>query len=256
MKALTYSIVNVIGLIIMLVVNFMEIFAPMNNNTIAGISAGYNNILVPISMTFSVAWTVIYLLLIAAVGYQLYQSMTKNGYNYPKKVGWWLVINFILNAAWVIAFTNNMMAVSLVIIIALLITLIIIYRKNEPKTPDVVTKTAISVYLGWIIVATFLNLYGFLISIGSADYNSIFGIDTTIIGIIMLAVVTFIGYRMTMGNNDIFFSVILIWAFVGMAMKNYNGNMIYALASIVFAVILGIIVISKLMKKTTKSKRA
>jgi translocator protein len=255
MKALTYSIINVIGLIIMLIVNFIEIFAPINNNSIADISAGYGNLLVPVNMTFSVAWMVIYLLLVFAIDYQVYQSINQKGYVYPKKVGWLLFINMLLNAAWVVAFANNMMGVSLLLILGVLVTLVMIYRKTQNNGADGATKIAISVYLGWITVATILNIYAFLISAGSADYNTIFGIDATIIGIIILAILTYLGYHMITHKNDIFYSIPILWAFIGIAMKNYESNMMFAIVAIVMAVILAILIISKLMKKDKRKKR-
>jgi hypothetical protein len=72
-----------------------------------------------------------------------------------------------------------------------------------------------SVYLGWITVATVANITSWLYSI---DWNG-FGVAATVWAIIMIAVASVVGLFMALTRRDAAYLFVLVWSFIGIAVK-------------------------------------
>jgi hypothetical protein len=72
-----------------------------------------------------------------------------------------------------------------------------------------------SIYLGWITVALVANITSWLYSI---DWDG-FGISAPVWAIIMIAVASIIGLLMALTRRDAAYLFVLVWSFIGIAIK-------------------------------------
>src|SRR5687768_346813 len=180
-------IVNLIALLVVLAVNFLAEALPLNGLTSAQIANRYPDLLYfPANYAFSI-WSVIYAFLIAFGIYQVLPAQRNNPH--LQRIGWLFVVSCVFNAAWLISFHYLQFAISMVMMIALLITLIAIYWRLGVGVEPVsrATKWLIhvpfSLYLGWITAATITNAAYVLTDAGWGG----FGIEAQTWAIVMLA---------------------------------------------------------------------
>jgi hypothetical protein len=89
-----------------------------------------------------------------------------------KKIGLWYILANIANAMWVVAWVNDYIGLSVIIMLVLLASLIqLVLRLNlerwdAPFSIIFFVWWPITFYLGWIVLATVLNISAFLVSLG------------------------------------------------------------------------------------------
>ena len=123
-----YAYLNIFGLIIVLVVNYLANALPINGLDTGEIAAMYPNEFVPAGITFSI-WLVIYLFLI---GFCVYPFIVKEAV-YLKKIGPLFFITCVFNASWLIAWHHLEVWLSVLIMVGLLVTLILIYKRTHQQ---------------------------------------------------------------------------------------------------------------------------
>lgn len=79
----------------------------------------------------------------------------------------------------------------------------------------IMVHVTISIYLGWITVATIANVTAFLVSV---NWDG-FGIEPYIWTVVIIAVGTLLTYLMLALRKDVAFSLVVLWAFFGIWMK-------------------------------------
>lgn len=210
------KIANTIGLIFMLVMNTLAITLPIGGKTTGELSDLYPNLFVPAGFTFAI-WSVIYLLLISFLVYQWVGSSEKTQID---KVGPWFLINGLANGAWIVAWHYEVVIASILIMLVLLGSLIMIYRNlniNYFGTYGVkwLVYVPISVYLGWISVATIANFTTVLVSF---DWSGM-GISEDIWATVVLIVAVILGVLMMYRHKDIFYAGVIAWASYGILSK-------------------------------------
>jgi len=217
-KDLTRQLLNVFGLVFALIINALATTLPLNNLTTREISDKFPVIFTPAGYVFSI-WGIIYLGLIAFVVYQALPSQREN----PRfrKVGLLFFISSLLNAFWLISFHYLQFGLALVLMLGLLIILFRIYLSlgiGQEKVKPIekwLVNLPFSIYLGWISVATIANAAQLLYSL---NWNG-FGISPEVWTIIMLAAAVLISGLMSFTRKDIGHALVLIWAFIGIAVK-------------------------------------
>jgi hypothetical protein len=93
-----------------------------------------------------------------------------------------------------------------------------------------------SLYLGWITVATVANISAWLYSV---EWNG-FGISAQIWAVIMLAVASLLGLAIALTRRDAAYLLVLVWAFIGIAMKQTSAPAVVIGAWIAAALMLGL----------------
>lgn len=77
------------------------------------------------------------------------------------RIGYWLPANFLLNGLWIIAFTQEWVFLSVIIIIGLLLTLIVIYFKINRLDFRWYDRLPFSIYLaGYLLLPLSMYLHG------------------------------------------------------------------------------------------------
>lgn len=127
----------------------------------AAISYKNFTLVTPAGYVFAI-WGVIYLLLAVFVIYQALPS--QKGKDYLDQIGWLFVLSSIINIAWLFAWQFEYMALTVLLMLALLGTLIAIYlrlvigKSSASLNEKLAVHLPFSVYLGWITVATIANI--------------------------------------------------------------------------------------------------
>ncbi len=97
-----------------------------------------------------------------------------------------------------------------------------------------------SLYLGWITVATVANISDWLFLI---QWNG-FGLPPQTWAVIMLGVASLLGLGMSITRRDAVYLFVLVWAFIGIALKQTAAPLVVISAWIAAALMLGLAIFS------------
>jgi hypothetical protein len=236
----TLQLSNILALAITVVVNYLSNTGIFNGNTMATVSARYQNLFTPSGYAFSI-WGVIYLGLAAFCIYQAKGLFLSN--ETPaivSKIGWLFVISCIANCLWVVAWLYDYTGLSVLIMAVLLATLILIVLRTRMEL-DLISLQRIAfeswpfaIYLGWITVAMIANMAAYLTKIG---WNG-FGISATSWTVIMIGIAGFVNIALTWIRNLRESSIVGIWGLIAVAVANNHVSMPVVYTSVSVAVLI------------------
>jgi hypothetical protein len=198
-----------------LVVNVLANRLPLGGRSTGELSALYPNLFVPAGVTFSI-WGLIYLLVAAWTVAQFLPSRADLGRTLAPA----FALSSGLNAAWLFAWHGTRVGLSVGIMLGLLAVLIrinVLLRDANPPAP-VLPRLAFGIYLGWVLVATLVNVTAFLVSVGWEGG----GIPATAWAALLVlvgaavAVVTLRRLRTSLP------AVAVVWAFGGIALNRWD----------------------------------
>src|SRR5215213_5793245 len=178
---------NFFSVILALIVNILAFTLPLNGQNTGEISDRFQVYFVPAGYVFAI-WGVIYIGWIAFTIFQLLPSQKDN----PRlqHLGYLFSLSNLANAAWLFCWHYNLFGLSVIVMLTLLTLLIASYLRLDVNR-ILVTRTEywsvdvlLSVYLGWITVATVANISDWLYLVGWDG----FGISAQAWTVIMLAV--------------------------------------------------------------------
>lgn len=247
------AISNFLSVLITIIINTLANIIPFNGKYTGELSDQIPNLFVPAGLTFSI-WGVIYLLLIGFGIKQLLDvySIKEKNIEYINKIGYFFITASLANIVWVILWHYEQVFFSLLLMIVLLFSLIKIYinlNLNKIKIKfkeNFFTLVPISVYLGWITVATVANITAVLVNLNVGE----FFIGEFLWSIILIIITTILTLIILIKRKDIFFSIVIIWALLGIAIKRFSNDPIYGIQeNISYISILMIIIISILIVK-------
>jgi hypothetical protein len=210
------TLATVITFLLTLAVNGAANALPLNGQTTAAISDRFQVFVIPAGYVFGI-WGVIYLGLGA---YTVYQALHADD-PVVRRLGWLPAISNVLNAAWIPLFHYEAFALTVVVMVGLLLTLLAIHRRLWSARHELTRATfwtirvPFSIYLGWITVATIANV---------AQTVSAFGFDGLAIPGEWLAAIVLLGVfaiaaRFIWQFNDVAYGLVMVWAYVGIAIK-------------------------------------
>ncbi len=239
---------NVAALIAVIAVNVLANTLPIGGYTTGELSAMYPNLFTPAGFAFSI-WSLIYLLLI---GFTIYQyAGGAGGDRAADLVGWGLVISSVFNVSWILAWHYRIVWLSVLIMIALLLTLIGINRRLEPGrrwtgfAGELFVSAPFSIYFGWISVAVIANVTAFLVSLGWEGGP----IPATIWASLLIAVGTVLALVLLFLRRQYLYALVFVWAFVGIIAKRSvdppadDGLVIIAAGFGILVILLGIVLL-------------
>ncbi len=223
------KILNIILFAVMILMNYLANALPLNNVTTGDLSDSYPNLFVPAGITFSI-WGLIYLLL----GIFCIIQFTIKEQEIIDSIGLYFSITCILNALWIITWHYRLMPLSLIVMLALLVTLILINLNVRHVAPGLI-KAAFGIYLGWICVATVANVTALLVNYGWGGL----GIRQETWTIIMILMSALIVVLTIIRLKNPFIGIAVIWAFIGIWIKRQDDY-----RSIVFTAIIALVLVS------------
>ncbi len=217
--ARTLAFINGAALAAVILINALANALPINGITTGEISDLYVNLFVPAGITFSI-WGLIYLLLIVWVIFQFRASKTPQ-YASVLKSGPWFLVSSVGNILWILFWHYLMVWLSLAAMLVVLFSLIKLYLSIDVGSTDTTMQEKlmyhlpISVYLGWISVATIANVTAVLVSIQWRG----FGIPESVWTVIVIAAGVVVAVGMIIRRRDLVHPLVVIWAYIGIVIK-------------------------------------
>ncbi|UOY91534.1 tryptophan-rich sensory protein [Ectobacillus sp. JY-23] len=243
-KAKKLAVVNVVGFLLVLIVNYVSQRGGENTSKI---SDSIDILFKPANYAFSI-WGLIYLLLGTWVIRQFFA--TGNEAAMYERIGYWFFINCVLNSLWVILFAYKKFNLTLLCMLGILATLIVIYQKIQKSDVSRLYRLPFSIYLGWISVATIVNVF---IVFYTNEITSFLGLNEQAWTIIMLIIGGVLGIWFTNKNNDLAYSLVFVWAYIAIMTRYELTDYIYRTA-LVMVVLLSVNAVWQLVKRTVKKK--
>ncbi len=201
----------VISYLAMIIINVIANTVGINGKTTAEISNQIEVLSTPAGYVFSI-WAVIYLLL----AIWLFQQLRLPTNEQSKSRIDLFIITTIYNVSWLLSWHYSYFLLSVAIMICLLISLIMLYVSYPAGNVRFSGRLPFSIYLGWISVALMVNISYVL---KYYEWNG-FGIAEQTWAQILLLLATLLAAYIRVQNRDFLFSLVVIWAFIGIAVKN------------------------------------
>ena len=230
-------LLNLIAYILVVTVNGLANALPLNGQTTGEISNRLNVLFTPAGYVFSI-WGLIYLLL----GIWVIRQFPKDRRYLPiyQETSGLFVLSCILNSLWIFMWHYEFFGLSVIVMLLLLITLIRLYTKLKAVDASFFDLLPFSVYLGWISVATIANISYYLTYI---DWDG-FGISDAVWTFLLLIIATILALYFLKSEQDWIYPLVFVWAFIGIGVKNQNGDVplvvysSYTLAALILIVTL------------------
>lgn len=240
--------------VLTIVVNGMANGLPLGGQTTGEVSAKYPTLFTPAGFTFGI-WGLIYLLLAAFVIWQALPAQRTN----PKiaAISGLFIANCIANAAWIFVWHYDLLWLSLFLMVAILLTLVQIYRALDAAGPPasatewVLLRLPFSVYTGWITVATIANISCVQYAMGW-DNAGLAVLDWTLL---KLAIAGAIGAAVILRKGDVAYVLVIAWAAYGVASKQVATPEVVGAATVLSALAV-LLALGSSIYKTTSGKVA
>ncbi len=177
--------------------------------------------IIPANYAFAI-WGLIYIGLIAFGIYQLQPSQREN----PRlqHSGYLLAIACISQCAWIYLFLDRLFPLSNLAMLGILAPLIVMYQRLEIRQERVSRQERwfihlpISIYLGWISVATIVNV---AIGLYSLKWDG-WGIAPSVWTVVMMAIASIIAAVISIQRRDTAYVLVIVWALVAIAIRQAN----------------------------------
>ncbi len=236
MKDKWRQIVVIVSILGTLIVNGLANALPLNGLNTGQISDRFKVYFVPAGYVFAI-WGVIYVGLIAFAIFQALPAQREN----PRlrATGWWIALGGVANSAWIFLWHYLQFPQTLVAMLVLLGTLIMTYlgleigQKKVSATEKWMAQIPFSIYLGWITVATVANVTDVL------DYWKWdrFGLaPENWMAIVLLAVLVITGLMIS-SRFDVAFTIVVLWALVGISVKHAAVRVVAIPPLVIFVLI-------------------
>ena len=211
----TLPFIVITAFLLMIYVNYLSGAGKINDISAGGVSGKYPTLFTPAGFTFSI-WGLIYLFNLFFSLRLFWKGVKSNwskGYN---SLSVYFILTCILNISWIYSWHYDKISLSVLLMLGLLITLILLYQNVSEKHFQSVwsylsTYTPISLYLGWICIATVANISVWLTSAKweGDPFSASFWAS------LMLVVAAAINLFILIKKRDIVFAMVFLWAAYG-----------------------------------------
>lgn len=237
--------------------NYLADLMGIGSNSIATITAKYDNLFTPAGYTFAI-WGLIYLALLAYCIIQLLPSQ-KDHFAY-ERLNKYVRFSAIAGIAWQVAFRYDEITVSVCIILLMLVAAVILFARAHytvnKRNFNFWLTVPFSLYLGWLCVAVVANITVFLVDL---NWNHAQMEPSTWV-VIMLAIVLLITQSLSINFRDFVLPLVIVWASMGIWVSLKNRDITTAQACLGAAVTAFVIAVvasykrNKLMNATKAAK--
>jgi translocator protein len=212
------KLINIITTVIMLVANGLATGLSLGGRTTGQISDSFPVLFTPAGYVFSI-WGIIY---IGLIGFSIFQILPSQKNN-PRlqKLGIWFTLSNLLNTAWIFLWQYGYYTLTAVVMLGLLYSLIVVFLKLDISQKPVnnrenwLVNIPFSIYLGWISVATIANYSVAFFNLGWT--GSPLSQETWTI--ILIGIASLLGMIMAIKERQVPYAMVLIWAFIGINIK-------------------------------------
>ncbi len=223
-KIKSLAILNAVAFLVQLALAWMAQVHLLSVYNVGQVSGKYASLFTPAGTSFTI-WGLIYLSLAAFCVYHIIMAWTQPETHPANKdierIGGWFIMNNLATAFWLIAWTNEEISLSVMMIAVQLICLIAIHLRTGMYDParetasKWLTQFPLSIYFGWITIATIANVSSFL-NVTSWDGWGLDPIDWTNI---MIGIAVFITVLVMTTRRNVLFGLAIIWGLFGIILK-------------------------------------
>ena len=242
MKTLSLLLINTVTFIFTLILNYIYGSGTRGEQTVGEISDLYPTLITPAGYAFAI-WGLIYLMLLGFLIYQWIGFFKGNNEDSLLPSGLWFAASNVFNGFWITIWTNIAFGWSVVVICALLFSLIQLVIRLKLEIWDAPLKIIlfvwwpISVYIGWVVLATTLNLSIWFQRTTWLE-NSL---SPEIWSILILAVATGIYAYLTFSRNLRESALVGVWGTCAIAVNQWGENKTVVYAALAAATVLFLI---------------
>ncbi len=232
---------SIAAVVIMYILYALTALGYMGDNPVGQGSSYDRPLIVPAGYAFSI-WSIIYLGITAFPIYQWFNR--QEGHPLWKKVHTWFAINVVANGLWLVFASYDWLWLSLIVISLMLVTL---YQINELMIllheSDVIInywleRVVMSVYFGWITLATALNVSA---ALSFYQWDG-WGISEEIWAMTILPVAALIAGLVFKKYRDAAYACVVVWAFVALVIRHMeNQQILTVISGTVAAIFIGLI---------------
>ena len=232
----TEKILVIVSSLTVILVNVLANMMPLGGVTTGEISARYPTAITPAGYAFSI-WTLIYA---GLIGFSIFQALPAQDDNEAvRAVRIPIVLSNLANISWIYLWHHFEIRWSLLAITGLLAALTYAYIRVDrlPARTEGewwLLRVPLSVYLGWVTVATVVNTAVTLVYLGWGGL----GIPDATWGMLVLAVVALLCSALALYQADIALSLTFIWALVAIARGQADLPMVPGTAILAIVLIL------------------
>ena len=236
MKSFSLLIFNTLSFVATLYLNYLYGAGVGERKSVGEISNQFDTLITPAGYAFSI-WGLIYLSLFVFIIFQWVSFFKNQNHKTLLPASIWFGLSNIFNAIWIIVWTSEMLATSVLMIFALLLCLLVLVVKlkleiwNAPLDIIAFVWWPICIYTGWIVAASVVNTSVLLYSFGLFE-NQVMWTGLT------LAVATGIYLFLTFKRNMREAALVGVWAFIAIAVKQWEGESMVAYSSLFFSMVL------------------
>jgi hypothetical protein len=245
-RALSLSVLNLLGFLGTVVVNALANILPINGVTTGELSDRYPNLFVPAGLTFAI-WGLIYVLLGIFVVYQLIPSVRRAAQkvDFVRRIGPLFFISCLANIGWIFAWQYQILPLSMVMMLILLGCLLAIYlrlnigKSDAARAEKYSVHLPFSVYLGWITIATIANVTALLVDTNWGRWG--FSEQFWAVAVIIVGIAIALSILFT--RKDVYYCLVVDWALLGILIKRLSVTTVPA-QSVVVVTIVGLVLIT------------
>lgn len=239
-KQQTLSIINLFAVLFAIGINYYSQMYTINGNRVSDMSDKYSNLFTPAGYAFAI-WGIIFIAIFIFSVYQIYRTfLRKQTFDFISQTGLWFAITNVTNGLWIVAWLYDYTLVSVVIMLVILFSLVKIIvntnmeRWRAPAKTIVFGWWPISIYAGWISVATIANIAAYLSKIGWD--GAFLSPESWTITLIVIATGLNFTLIITRGMRE--FAIVGAWALIAIYVRHQLIYESIAIAALVGAVII------------------
>jgi hypothetical protein len=209
------SVLFILATVATIVFNALAAMGYVNGVTPAEISDRLPTIITPAGYAFSI-WSLIYLGLLT---FSVYQALPGNLERF-RGVRTLYIASCVLNCAWIYFWHHGYVGVCALLIVALAVVLIAIVSYYGTATDFIealIVKATFGIYAGWVTVASIVNIFVYLRSLGSDAAQSVG------LGITAVIIATAAAVAVTWKLANYLYPLAVAWALTAIAV-NQSGK--------------------------------
>ena len=239
-KQQTLSILNMLAVLFTIGINYYSQLYTINGNRVSDMSNKYDNLFTPAGYAFAI-WGIIFLSLLIFAGYQIYRTIIrKKTFDFISQSGLWFALATVGTGLWVVVWLYDYTLVSVLVMLVILFSLIKVVVNTDMERWRAPAKTIvfgwwpISIFTGWIAVATIANISAYLSKLGW-DGGPLSAISWAIVMIIIATLLNLV-LIFTRGMRE--FAVVGVWALYAIYVRHQNSYDTIAMTALICAAII------------------
>ncbi len=215
LKTTQKNLISIVLFVLTLLMNFLGARGVINGASQSDVSQMFPTLITPAGFTFSI-WGVIYSLIFIALVWGSIHYKKEYYQQTTDKISVVFWISCLLNIAWIVAFSYQIIWLSAILIVALCSSVVLLIKKlaHTHGNTKSLFDLGFGIYGGWLTIASLVNFFAFLVSI---DFQ-FFGQELCLYTILLALFLVFVVYLQSIHKNP-FFNLAIIWAFFGISVE-------------------------------------